>query len=677
MSSRRSKRGALLALVVVSALVLVILGLGLLLMIMQLGGGQELQHATDAGNLNVAKQVLRHPGTALLAGDELNHFGDTDDQQTNEVNLLTINKLVAQTYLVSANAQALGTANANLHAQQMMDLLEGVSNRLNNELINSGNFDGHFHNVSQNHAMRMFEAGNNPVTHMGTQHGVSLMERNFATNVYLDNNQILNGGPNIGNVTVTGPGGKKFLAGYKQLSVVGPESLWGVPLRPGQPPHLVSEKNFNTDQVRGPIPNFVPPNAFRSAGLVSDQKTSAQNVRAISMAVVGSLDTEFAGDIRRGVIVVDNTGSLSGTQYPGGFDIWQDKLMDPNYIEVMGGSGGGLIADQSTGNSPTLNDVKNFVDGNYGPLTSGDANAQSQLAAMLGGAGIDSWGQFTANPSANASNSQFIDFVHNSGVSRCSNGAPSHSAAPTQMTTTGGEPCNLGKFINLYGEPGSPGTGGSPVHNLMAVEKYHVDMCAERASGSECATINANAANTGLKKYSINDCGLAQIREGTLRELLVQTKASPGGGDGIVPQLMTYMHQMKPSAGGGEIGNVLDSTVAFNRVSYIYLNPATNSLVLSTNVPPWALPDLSIPGMNLPDGVAQTYNRAPTDFSLDGITNCSGECGYPHPWDCPLDSQARGQDTSVWTPSSGFRNILGVIKFRNRAAGGGQFCCPC
>src|SRR5579885_3085734 len=99
----RSRRGALLALVVISALVLVILGLGLLLMIMQLGGGQELQHATDAGNLNVAKQVLRHPGTALQVGDELNMFGAEEDQQTNEVNLLTINKLVAQTYLIDAN----------------------------------------------------------------------------------------------------------------------------------------------------------------------------------------------------------------------------------------------------------------------------------------------------------------------------------------------------------------------------------------------------------------------------------------------------------------------------------------------------------------------------------------------------------------------------------------------
>jgi len=180
-----------------------------------------------------------------------------------------------------------------------------------------------------------------------------------------------------------------------------------------------------------------------------------------------------------------------------------------------------------------------------------------------------------------------------------------------------------------------------------------------------------------LKKYSTTDCGLAHVREGTLRELLVQTRASSSGVDGIVPQLMTYMHQMKPNATNMEINAVLDSTVAFNRVSYIYLNPAGNALVLSTNVPPWPLPDLTQAGMNLPDGTPQTYTRTPNPFKLDGITNCMGECGFPHPWDCPMDSQATGQDTSTWTPSSGFRNILGVIKFRNRAGGGGRFCCPC
>lgn len=663
--SRRSKKGALLGLVVFCALILVVLGFGLLFLIMQLGGGQELQHATDAGNLNVAKQVLRHPGVVLQAGDEQNHFGDSDDDQTGEVNLLTINKLVAQTFLVSANAQALGTPQAQTHAGEMMDLLEGVSSRLNTELINSSNFDSHFGTVAQNHAMRMFEAGTNPVLHMGTEHAVSLMVRGEPTNVFLDSNQILAGAPTLDNansvkVNSNPADHRRFLKGYTQLAAEGSETLWGVPLRPGQPPHLVSQTKFNQDQTRGPIPDFVPPNAYRSAGRATDKTASLSDTRALSMSLVGSLATQFSGDIRRGVIIVDNTGSLNGVSFAGGFDIWQDKLMSPNYVEVLGPNANtGLIADQSGGGG-TLGSVKAYVSSNYAALVAGDPTAQSGLANALSSAGIDSYGSFGSNPTSLSQNISFINFVNSSSVTPCNN----------YNTGSGRQPCNLQKFVATYGEPGSPGTTGTPVNNLMAVEKYHVDICAERASGSECATINASAANTGLKYYTHGDCGLTMIRTGKLGELISQTSSSA-----IIPQMVTYMHQMKPGASTLEINGVFGSDVAFNKVSYIYLDPVSGSLTLTQSVPPWPLPNLSTPGVNLPDGTPQNYNSG--IFDLNGITNCSGECGYPHPWDCPGDSQGTGLDSAVWTPSSGFRNILGVLKLRNKANGGGQFCCPC
>ncbi|MBK9145409.1 MAG: hypothetical protein IPM23_23290 [Candidatus Melainabacteria bacterium] len=668
----RSSRGAVLALVIVSALVLIVLGIGLLFLVMQLGGGQELQHATDAGNLNVAKQVLRRPGTALLSGDEINHFGDSDDPATNEVNLLTYNRLAAQAFLVSANAQALGTAPGSTHAQQMLALVKEVADRLNSQLTSPGNFDQHFHNVATNHAMRMLEASNNAVQHLGTQHETSLMARGAASNAYINANQILSGGPNLNSLTVDGPNGRKYLVGYQQLAAAGAESLWAVPVRPGQPPHLVSDRNFQQLKPRGPIPGFVPPNAFRSAGLAVDQKASGMQTRALSNSIVGSLDQIFGASIPRGVIIVDNTGSLSGTQVNGAFDIWQDKLMDPNYVEVMGNPNSGLIADQSAGNSPTLKDVKNYVQNNYSALSSGDTAAQNTLASMIQNAGVDSFGGYPSNPSQLASDQGFIDFVNGAGVTNCSNGSPDHSVQPTTMASNGGNPCDLDKFLNLYGQGQGGNNGTTPVNNLMAVERFHMDICQERSSGAECATITASATNTGLKRYSTNDCGLTSVTEGTLQQLLQQTNATS-----IVPQLQTYMRQMKPEASAAEMNNVLGSIVPFNQVSYIYVDPNSNNLVLSSTPPSWNLPDISNPSLNLPDGNQTNYTRAANPFRLDGITNCDGECGYPHPWDCPLDSQAVGQDTTQWTPSSGFRNILGVIKFRNEANGGGQFCCPC
>lgn len=664
MSLRRTKKGAVLGLVIFCALTLVILGFGLLYLIMQLGGGQELQHATDAGNLNVAKQVLRHPGVSLQPGDELNHFGDSDDPQTGEVNLLTINRLVAQTYLVNLNAQALGTTLAQSHAADLMDVLEGVSSRLNSQLVSSSNFDSHFGNVAQNHAVRMFEAGSNPVLHMGTEHGVSLMVRGEPTNVALDPSQLLSGAPSLNNTNSVdaspAPGdNRRYLRGYMQLASEGSETLWGVPLRPGQPPHLVSAVPFDQNAVRGPIPAFVPPNAYRSAGRATDRTASTSDTRALSMSLVGSLASDFTGDIRRGVIIVDNTGAINGNGFLGNQpDIWQDHLMNPNYIEVLGGNANtGLVSDQN-GGTPNLSTIKSFVNSNYANLQAGDATTQSQLASLISGAGIDSFGPYSSNPTTLSQDMNFIDFVNTRPITHCNN----------INTGAGRTPCDLTKFIALYGGvPANQPPG--PAQQLMAVEKFHLDICNERASGAECADIRINATS-GLKYYDRNDCGLTQIREGTLTELLNQSVSSS-----IIPQVTTYMRQMKPTLTPGEISGVFGATVAFNRVSYIYRNPNTNMVSLTTVVPPWPLPNLAAPGANVPDGTRQPFGSG--NFTLDNITNCSGECGYPHPWDCPLDSQATGADSAEWTPSSGFRNILGVLKFRNAANGGGQFCCPC
>ncbi len=664
------KRGAVLGLVVVSALVLAILGVGFIFLIMQLGGGQELQHATDSGNLNVAKQVLRHPGIKLDPNnpDEKNIFGDTIDPETNEVNLLYYNRLVAQALLIQNNANVLKTSASSAHSSQMMDLVNGIAGRLNDQLVSPGNFDKHFHDTAQNHAMRMFEAMANSVSHVGQNHEVSHMARGAATNVHIADNQILRAGSNpipaINDFTVPGPNGKLYLVGYKQLTVNNNKTLWGVPLRPSQPPHLVADKNFVSNQPRGPIPLFVPPNSFKSAGLTKDQRASNLNTRALSSSIVGSLQKTWQASIPRGVIIVDNKGAFCGSVTTGKFDIWTDKLMDPNYIEVLGPtSATGLISDSSNG---ALQDVKSFVDSNYNALIGGDTAAQNQLANKLGNAGIDSWGDYPSDPNGNSKNKQFIEDIKSWIVTRCNN----------KNTKATNDLCNLGKFMSLYNENSGGGTSHQDC-NLMAVEKYHVDLCTVRATGADCAEVRSQNAYSGLKAYPITgNCGLTKTRIGTLAELMGQTNVAQE----VSQQLTTYMYQINPEAPDiqAQIANVFNSPVLFDKISYIYRNPNNNTLVLSTQLPPWPLPDLSIPGTNLPDGPeppkTPIYTRA---FSMDPLTNCDGECGYPHPWDCPMGSLADGMDWAEWQPSSGFKNILGVLKFRNRASGGGTFCCPC
>src|SRR6516164_3576047 len=55
------KRGATLGLVAALALVITLLGIAFFFFAKLVGGHRELEHATDSGNLNVAKQSLRSP----------------------------------------------------------------------------------------------------------------------------------------------------------------------------------------------------------------------------------------------------------------------------------------------------------------------------------------------------------------------------------------------------------------------------------------------------------------------------------------------------------------------------------------------------------------------------------------------------------------------------------------
>lgn len=229
-----------------------------------------------------------------------------------------------------------------------------------------------------------------------------------------------------------------YLVGYKQLTVNGGNSLWGVPLRPTQPPHLVSDKNFVTNQPRGPIPQFVPPNSFKSAGLTKDQKASNMSTRALSSSIVGSLKKVWQAQIPRGVIVVDNKGAFCGSVTKGDFDIWVDKLLDPNYIEVLGPSAADALITATTLTVP-LQNIKDFVDANYEALKKMEISRQETiLAARLANAGLDSWASFPSNPTANANNPDFIKFIHDNSATRCTNGASPVATSASSLK------CNLG-----------------------------------------------------------------------------------------------------------------------------------------------------------------------------------------------------------------------------------------
>lgn len=648
----RYGRGAVMGLVVVSALVLVLIGLLVFFLSRQLGGGRELQHAADAGTLNVAKQALKRPGVSLVGSDEINHFGDSIDPNSSEVNLATYNRLVGQALLVALNAQAEGTTQAASNAAALINIVNGIGQRLNNQLVLAENFTTHFEGVAQSHVMRMLGPEGNPALHVTGQHAVAFMARGKASNVFVNPNQIPQGAAPLGAFTID-KGGKSYIKGYESLSIGG-QTLWAVPLRPQEEPHLVSLSNFQSESSRNGLPGFLPPNTFKSAAQAKDAK-SGMNVIMAASAVVGALNLDFPASIPRGVIIIDNTGSLSGTFVPGGEDIWSNQLMPPNYVEVMGSPcREALVADVGGGAGP-LAEAKQFVNDNYDALINGDQNKQNQLKSKLDAAGIDNFPPGLPNTAALSSTEAGINFLRNHSVSNCNN----------QNTSSGGQPCNAGELQNIFNQ-GSGSSGGGLQSGLLAVQRFHFGICEIRATGQDSARFTMDGTS-GLKQYDRNDCGLDNsVQLGTLNQLLALTAGV--NANAIKSQIEVRLHQIKPSASPAEINAVFTTAVPFDTVSYLYMR--NNQLTLSETPPVWPLPS----GNPNPDGTATNYQQS---YTLDGMANCDGECGWPHPWDCPMESQGDGIDRVTWTPSSGWRNILGVVKFQQHVFGGGLYRCPC
>lgn len=168
--------------------------------------------------------------------------------------------------------------------------------------------------------------------------------------------------------------------------------------------------------------------------------------------------------------------------------------------------------------------------------------------------------------------------------------------------------------MSLYGQGSGGGTSNKDC-NLMAVEKYHVDLCTVRASGAECAEVRSQNIDSGLKLYPQNgNCGLTNVTQGTLAQLLAQVNATSE----VTQQLVTYMNQINPEAEdiNAQIAGVLGSPVAFDRMSFIYRNPTTNKLVLSTQPPPWKLPG---------------YNHCKCQYSRRSYIYAHSQCEYGRP----------------------------------------------
>lgn len=696
----RQKRGGTLALVVAATITLILLGVAFFFLAQIFGGEREIQHATDSGNLNVAKNALRRP-TITLANEELEHFSQLGDRSlisnadppaAPPVNLLSYNRMVAHAMLVALNAaQDPGPGNIAVNnANKLIDLLQtgsgSIGGRLSEALANKGANNPLFSNFSDTAAqnsLRML-GKDSTLGHINDEFTVSFLEQTTndigATNLEVR--------PSVRNLFSTAlqstlftqKGGKTYLRGYTHPSLgAGIKTPVGVPLQPGDQPHLVSNKTFDAQKDRHSSfqTALVPPNGFRSKSQAAESRTNA-NAVTLSCAEVGSLNLIFDLSIPYGYIKIVNgpdTGSGSAS-VPGPFaglnHVLNNELLTGIFVA-------GPVFSTNKGKMDEWAAYNKAVsEGGNPPMPSGGAtgfyNLQGQAANVNDLKNI---------PFKNGPNGSVVADATHCTDDNSTGWNRSDSDVVPQCWDLLGNGTGQGAFDAAF-HPGAQYQDGSAgATDLIAVE---CAKCQLQHKFNTCGDLSINTGNcsiTGLRvpsgpNWKTSEApsapggGCKISKAGTIHELgdFVQS----GFGTQLENFIAERARQINPQNGESQARSLLSSNrLNLGDIVYIYApKPDGNgkNLIWSSTLPPWAASNTQPDGT--PVSASSTYNIVQTAVNPHHDAGIHDILYRDHP-----SSGINGTDTATWTPSTGFHNLLGKVQFQNSAAGyASGFCKP-
>jgi len=336
-----------MALIAASIIFIVIVALAFYFITQLLGGGRELQHATNSGALNVAKQAIAHPRVAIPVGVAQ----DTADMKEillgvlpaseTEVDLLHFNRMVGAALLVAANAEADGSADSVKNAQNFIDLVEvkndagatSVGQALKEALANGPAWaKTYFEDTAQANNLRMlgqqstagWQANDFKVAYLGagapSNINLNFLRKGAVNNLPFSNiaalkesvtpETLTNSDLPTGSSKTDTSTDQSLLLGYAPVNFtkVG-RNIYAIPL--DNAPHLVSLSEFKKAETTTAPPGLannvaLPPNAFMNGALGRDAKKSNQDVHMLSAAMAGSSQGAFDISMPFGYIVIDN-----------------------------------------------------------------------------------------------------------------------------------------------------------------------------------------------------------------------------------------------------------------------------------------------------------------------------------------------------------------------------------
>lgn len=687
----RRRRGATLGLVAIVALVVIILGFGIFVLVRILGGGRELAHATDSGVLNVAKLALRQPSKSAFS------FSNPDvgtnfallGEGTSNLNLMVYNRLVAQAALVALNARDENTSQSGQNARKVWTALNDVAQFLRSSHESNQVVGGFFQPLAGLNNLKML--GNHGISM--TDNSWSFMRRGGSTNVFV-NPAVLATTPSgtmlpVNSSGVPSPGGHRYMAGYTPLVVSLPaigDSLTfsGVPVGPQDRPHLVSLSQFNQFKddafatAVGYPASTLPVNSFMT-GSVSREDASRQLAGAVACAIVGCLDSEYEMKIPYGYLVIKN--GPSATAPPQEVANARDDIF---HFEL--GLGGGIY---SQGTAPSNlfttegNLFSEWADHNQNGGPRPDVPHSQAAMNKVDGSAVT------------VSDLEGIT-TRQEDVTHCVWSDYDQPMSKTDCLT------NLPAFKSAYGRPGS--VDNDPGHwrtdGYTAHENFKINVLRSRIGATTCVSVAAPGEQSGVKRFGHGSPYIAPGGPGpnkynfghvaTPYEYLEMIDSLQGmaykdviAGENkcaltsTMTSILKRCQQIKPSYTRQELDALLNSQdLPLGATLYIYASGS--NLVMSQTPPSWMVPGTVADGGAASCGepyriMGETVNVRFTMFNATAEHFGDGDFNFS-----PFTKEPEGtcQDAAIWTPSSGYNNLLGELRFQNSCSGGGFFCQP-
>ncbi len=671
----RRRNGQTLGLVAIVVFVIIVIGTAVFFLSKIMGGGRELANATDSGSLNIAKQAIRNPGKTPFSFTNANigtNFAGLVDDNGN-LDLLVYNRLVAQATIVALNARDENTTAAAADAKAVWQALADVGTYLTDDLSSDGRMGQYFTDLSQVNNVRMLGGNNISMSNYGTAY----MKRGESSNVAINTN-ILDAFSTAPSLPANEAGqasksGFKYLSGYQPFSIDLPAAgdkltFCAVSTLPQQSPHLVSFTDFkastNPASINGLGGAFasLPPNSFLAAGKTKESKTNLF-AGAVSCAIVGSVNKEFSFQIPQGYIIIQNgppgvapagpfandttekdifahelstgiitngsvfiKGPKSGVRGMRGYDwaVYNRKRRENKKREAAG------LPPEPIGPMPPIDD---FFNSNGDPATIGDCETIFESLAT-------------------------VPFCHYFGYKD-----PPDCQLCVDM---------LPAFKKGYDRPGDVDNGNITSSQFTNLEVFKAEILASRVTVKTCTTVAAPAGFSGVKwfehgqnyprpKVPIN----FGVVKSALDYLRMIDQVSAGCGSTTTLESVTKRcQQILPGTSIATVKGVLASKeLPLGKALYLYA--AGGTLTLNENPPPWVVAGTTVDGTARPCGES---------YELSGLANLDKESDFPVPY---ADEPAMNcKDSAIWTPSSGYNNLLGSLTFRNDCAGGGSFCQP-